>query len=66
MTTSAHATAPQKADLTPFDWADAFDLDGQLTEEERLVRDTARDYAQAWDQSFAKTLNGRVPALEDL
>ena len=46
MTTSAHATAPQKADLTPFDWADAFDLDGQLTEEERLVRDTARDYAQ--------------------
>ncbi len=29
-----------------FDWADPFDLDGQLTEEERLVRDTARDYAQ--------------------
>ncbi|MCJ8144260.1 acyl-CoA dehydrogenase [Ancylobacter sp. A5.8] len=29
-----------------FDWADPFNLDGQLTEEERLVRDTARDYAQ--------------------
>ncbi|MGA0561276.1 acyl-CoA dehydrogenase [Ancylobacter sp. VNQ12] len=29
-----------------FDWADPLDLDGQLTEEERLVRDTARDYAQ--------------------
>ena len=29
-----------------FDWADPFDLNGQLTEEERLVRDTARDYAQ--------------------
>jgi len=29
-----------------FDWADPFDLEGQLTEEERLVRDTARDYAQ--------------------
>ena len=29
-----------------FDWADPFGLDGQLTEEERLVRDTARDYAQ--------------------
>ncbi len=29
-----------------FDWADPFNLEGQLTEEERLVRDTARDYAQ--------------------
>ncbi|GLK84861.1 acyl-CoA dehydrogenase [Ancylobacter defluvii] len=29
-----------------FDWEDPFDLDGQLTEEERMVRDTARDYAQ--------------------
>jgi glutaryl-CoA dehydrogenase len=30
----------------PFDWADPLDLEGCLTEEERLVRDTARDYAQ--------------------
>ncbi len=29
-----------------FDWADPFDLNSQLTEDERLVRDTARDYAQ--------------------
>jgi len=29
-----------------FDWQDAFLLDSQLTEEERLVRDTARGYAQ--------------------
>ncbi|MDI4657711.1 acyl-CoA dehydrogenase [Xanthobacter autotrophicus] len=29
-----------------FDWTDPFDLNGQLTEDERLVRDTARDYAQ--------------------
>ncbi|MEW6124374.1 MAG: acyl-CoA dehydrogenase [Pseudomonadota bacterium] len=29
-----------------FDWSDPFDLNGQLTEEERMVRDTARDYAQ--------------------
>ncbi len=29
-----------------FDWEDAFALDGQLSEEERLVRDTARAYAQ--------------------
>jgi glutaryl-CoA dehydrogenase len=29
-----------------FDWADPFGLDGQLTDEERLVRDTAEGYAQ--------------------
>ena len=29
-----------------FDWADPLDLESLLTEEERLVRDTARDYAQ--------------------
>ncbi|MFD1333179.1 acyl-CoA dehydrogenase [Methylopila musalis] len=28
------------------DWADPFDLESELTEEERLVRDTARSYAQ--------------------
>jgi glutaryl-CoA dehydrogenase len=32
--------------ITPLDWADPFDLDDQLTDEERLVRDTARAYAQ--------------------
>jgi glutaryl-CoA dehydrogenase len=30
-----------------FDWADPFRLDDQLTEEERMVRDTARDFAQS-------------------
>ena len=30
----------------PFDWADPFDLSGQLTDEERMVRDTAQAYAQ--------------------
>jgi glutaryl-CoA dehydrogenase len=29
-----------------FDWADAFALDAQLSDEERLVRDTAESYAQ--------------------
>jgi glutaryl-CoA dehydrogenase len=29
-----------------FSWADPLDLEGQLSEDERLVRDTARDYAQ--------------------
>ena len=31
---------------TSFDWADPFDLESQLTEEERMVRKTAHDYAQ--------------------
>ncbi len=31
---------------TPFDWRDPFLLDEQLTEEERLVRDAARAFAQ--------------------
>jgi glutaryl-CoA dehydrogenase len=30
----------------PFDWADPFALDAQLSDEERLVRDTAESYAQ--------------------
>ncbi|SNB69737.1 glutaryl-CoA dehydrogenase [Arboricoccus pini] len=29
-----------------FDWADPFDLDSQLSEDERLIRDSARDYCQ--------------------
>lgn len=32
---------------TRFDWQDPFFLDGQLSEEERLIRDAARDYCQA-------------------
>lgn len=34
------------AGKTPFQWEDPFFLDDQLTEEERMVRDTARDYCQ--------------------
>ena len=32
--------------ILPFDWADPFDLDHQLTDDERMVRDTAEGYAQ--------------------
>ena len=32
--------------ISPFDWADPFDLSDQLSDEERMVRDTAHDYAQ--------------------
>jgi glutaryl-CoA dehydrogenase len=40
--------AKPKASLTDaaFDWQDPLDLEGELTEEERMVRDTARGYAQ--------------------
>ncbi|MBV1876725.1 MAG: acyl-CoA dehydrogenase [Pseudomonadales bacterium] len=32
--------------MTAFKWDDPFFLDDQLTEDERMIRDTARDYAQ--------------------
>jgi glutaryl-CoA dehydrogenase len=32
--------------ILPFDWADPFALDAQLSDEEKLVRDTAEGYAQ--------------------
>ena len=32
--------------ILPFDWADPFDLNHQLTDEEKLVRETAEGYAQ--------------------
>jgi glutaryl-CoA dehydrogenase len=32
--------------ITPLDWADPFDISDQLTDEERLVRETAQAYAQ--------------------
>ncbi|WP_336978363.1 acyl-CoA dehydrogenase [Altererythrobacter fulvus] len=33
--------------MVPFDWADPFDLDSQLTEEERMIRDAAHGFAQS-------------------
>ncbi|MEP3233456.1 MAG: acyl-CoA dehydrogenase [Hyphomicrobiales bacterium] len=35
-----------RPDLSTFVWDDAFKLEGQLSEEERLIRDSARQYAQ--------------------
>jgi len=34
-----------------FDWQDPLDLEGELTEDERMVRATARGYAQAGTSS---------------
>ncbi|GIK79910.1 MAG: acyl-CoA dehydrogenase [Pseudorhodoplanes sp.] len=39
---------------TAFNWDDPLDLEGELTEEERMVRDTARGYAQ--DQLMPRVL----------
>jgi glutaryl-CoA dehydrogenase len=38
--------AKDAPDLGRFDWEDPFRLNDQLTEEERMLRDAARDYAQ--------------------
>ncbi|MGE3917532.1 MAG: acyl-CoA dehydrogenase [Hyphomicrobiaceae bacterium] len=38
--------APAKGDKVAFQWEDPFLLDDQLSEDERAIRDTARDYAQ--------------------
>jgi glutaryl-CoA dehydrogenase len=35
-----------ESNTLPFDWADPFALDAQLSDEERMVRDTAEAYAQ--------------------
>jgi glutaryl-CoA dehydrogenase len=48
---NAHRSAAQKHE-TPtakdvsFNWEDPLDLEGEITEDERMVRDTARGYAQ--------------------
>ena len=38
--------APKPAAWAPFQWDDSFLLDDQLAEDERMIRDTAHDYAQ--------------------
>jgi glutaryl-CoA dehydrogenase len=40
--------------MAAFQWDDPFFLDDQLTQDERLIRDTARDYAQAKLQTRVK------------
>jgi glutaryl-CoA dehydrogenase len=37
--------------MVPFDWADSLDLDDQLTDEERMIRDAAQGFAQGVLQS---------------
>ena len=39
-------TPVRAAKAPPFDWSDPLRLDGQLSEEERMIRDTAHQFAQ--------------------
>ncbi len=38
---------PKSTTSVPYDWTDPLNLDAQLSEDERAIRDTARSYAQA-------------------
>src|SRR5438445_6137175 len=51
--TRRHHSAPQPEDAA-FNWEDPLDLESELAEEERMVRDTARGYAQ--DKLFPRVL----------
>src|SRR5580700_11181612 len=44
--TEKHAPKSAQIKDAAFKWDDPLDLESELTEEERMVRDTARDYAQ--------------------
>ena len=46
MLDAANTPETARAKPAPLDWADPFGLESQLTEEERMVRDTAEAYAQ--------------------
>jgi len=48
-------TALDKPDLGPFDWADPFQLEQQLSEDERMLRDAANTFTQT-------TLQPRITA----
>jgi len=52
--TRSHDTAAPIRDDAPFNWEDPLDLESELSAEERMVRDTARGYAQ--DKLFPRVL----------
>ena len=55
MPQAAEKIAPKpSAKEAPFNWEDPLDLEGDLTEEERMVRDTARGFAQ--DRLFPQVI----------
>jgi alkylation response protein AidB-like acyl-CoA dehydrogenase len=44
--TAAAATTRAKSSLADFNWEDPLGLEGQLTDDERMIRDTARTFCQ--------------------
>ncbi len=44
--TPAPKSGTQNSGIVPFNWEDPFDLESQLTEEERMIRDAAHGFAQ--------------------
>ncbi|MEO9492742.1 MAG: acyl-CoA dehydrogenase family protein, partial [Marinomonas sp.] len=51
--------------MVPFNWEDPFDLESQLTEEERMVRDAANGFAQSELQPrVIEAFNNEVDAPE--
>jgi glutaryl-CoA dehydrogenase len=46
MTTNPELKSKERPGLGPFDWQDPFKLDAQLDENERLIRDSARAFAE--------------------
>jgi glutaryl-CoA dehydrogenase len=42
-----HGTPARTSGIAPFNWADPFDLESQLSPEERMIRDAARAFAQS-------------------
>jgi glutaryl-CoA dehydrogenase len=42
-----HGTPSPKSGIAPFNWEDPFDIESQLTDEERMIRDAAHGFAQS-------------------
>src|ERR1700735_2132519 len=51
---STSAASRPKSHFTPFQWDDALRLDGELSEDERAIRDSAREFCQ--DKLFPRVL----------
>ncbi|MEP4264506.1 MAG: acyl-CoA dehydrogenase [Parasphingorhabdus sp.] len=45
MSDAAHSISVKPAVVADFNWEDPLDLEGQLTEEERMIRDSVREFA---------------------
>lgn len=45
MSDAAHSISAKPAVVADFNWEDPLDLEGQLTEEERMIRDSVREFA---------------------